>query len=51
MRRGLIQRPPEAEAGMLTSRAGAATTGGRCYYTQIFFREMDEGEMKENRQY
>ena len=32
IQRGLIQRPPEAEAGMLTSRAGAATTRGRCYY-------------------
>ena len=49
--RGLIQRPPEARAGMRTSRPGAPTSGGTCYYIQIFFREMDEGEMKENRQY
>ena len=49
--RGLIQRPPAEEADMLTSRAGGATTGDRCYYMGIFFTEMDEGEMKENRQY
>ena len=29
--RGLNQRPPQAAAGMLTSRAGAATTRDRCY--------------------